>query len=78
MLPSVSERFHLTLPGNLAREPVIYTLGERFGLVTNIRRAGIEEDSGWVILEVDGPGPAISEALAWLEERGVHIDRIEG
>jgi prephenate dehydratase len=58
-------------------EPVIHTLGTRFGLVTTIRRANLEEGSGWVILEMDGSPGSISDALAWLAERGVQVDRID-
>lgn len=70
-------RFHLTLPGKLVEEPVIHTLGSRFGLVTTIRRANLEEGSGWVILEVDGSVEAIQEAVRWLLEQGVQVDRID-
>lgn len=70
-------RFHLTFPGHLMDEPVIHTLGTRFGLVTTIRRANLEEGSGWVILEMDGPDRSLREALAWLAERGVEADRID-
>jgi hypothetical protein len=69
-------RFHLTFPGRLADEPIIHTLGSRFDVVTTIRRANLEEGSGWVILEMDGPEGAVTEALAWLTEQGVQVDRI--
>jgi hypothetical protein len=46
--------------------------------VTNIRRANVEEKLGWVILEVDGTEEALAKAVAYLEERGVQVDRIDG
>ena len=70
-------RFHLTFPPRLVREPVIHTLGQRFGVVTNIRRANVDERSAWVILEIDGPGERVSDALAWLAEQDVQVERIE-
>ena len=70
-------RFHLTFPQRLVREPVIHTLGQRFGVVTNIRRANVDERSAWVILEIDGPGERVSDALAWLAEQDVQVERIE-
>jgi hypothetical protein len=70
-------RFHLTFPERLVREPVIHTLGQRFGVVTNIRRANVDERSAWVILEIDGPGERVSDALAWLAEQDVQVERIE-
>jgi L-aspartate semialdehyde sulfurtransferase ferredoxin len=70
-------RFHLTFPGDLVDEPVIHTLGDRFGLVTTIRRANLEEGSGWMILEIDGSEQSLRDALAWLAERGVEANRID-
>ncbi|MEW6058671.1 MAG: NIL domain-containing protein [Actinomycetota bacterium] len=70
-------RFHLTLPGHLADEPVIHRVGLNFGLSTNIRRANIEERHGWVILEMDGTDDAIAQAVAWLLEQGVQVSRLQ-
>jgi L-aspartate semialdehyde sulfurtransferase ferredoxin len=70
-------RFHLTFPERLVREPVIHTLGQRFGLVTNIRRANVDDRAAWVILEIDGPGDRLDAALSWLAEQGVQVERIE-
>ena len=71
-------RLHLTFPPELVQEPVVYTLGSRFGVVTNIRRANVEDRSAWMILDLDGPEEAVAEAVAWLGEQGVQVDRIEG
>ena len=70
-------RFHLTFPEHLINEPVIHRLGKEFGLVTNIRRANIEERQAWVILEMEGADRSIADAVSWLAEQGVHVDRIE-
>jgi ABC-type methionine transport system ATPase subunit len=70
-------RLHLTFPPDLVSEPVIQQVGTEFGLVTNIRRANIEERGGWVILEVDGDTDRVAAAVAWLAERGLQVDRIE-
>jgi ABC-type methionine transport system ATPase subunit len=70
-------RFHLTFPEHLISEPVIHRVGTEFGLVTNIRRANIEERFAWVILEMDGPEEAIARAVEWLASQGVQVDRIE-
>ena len=72
-----SARFHLTFPEHLISEPVIHRVGREFDLVTNIRRANIEEHHGWVILEVDGTDEAIAAAVSWLASQGVQVDRIE-
>jgi L-aspartate semialdehyde sulfurtransferase ferredoxin len=74
----MSPRFHLTLPGHLAEEPVIYRLGREFDVVTNIRRANIDDRLSWMILEITGAPDDIGSAVAWLEQRGIQVDRIEG
>jgi ABC-type methionine transport system ATPase subunit len=78
MDPVARGRFHLTFPENLVDQPVIYELGKRFEVVTNIRRANAEERFGWVILDLDGPDQAVEDAVAWLADRGVQINRIDG
>jgi hypothetical protein len=70
-------RFHLTLPERLADEPVIHTLGTRFDVVTNIRRASIEERTAWVILELEGQDERLEEAVRWLAEQDVQVERID-
>ena len=72
------QRLHLTFPEHLVQEPVIYTLGKQFDIVTNIRRANVEERIGWVILEVEGTEEALANAAGYLEDRGVQVDRIDG
>jgi ABC-type methionine transport system ATPase subunit len=69
-------RFHLTFPQHLIDEPLIYDVGREFDVVTNIRRANVEENVAWVIVELTGSEDEIGRAVAWLAERGVEIDRI--
>ena len=71
-----SARLHLTFPERLVEEPVIYTIGKRFDLVTNLRRANINERLAWAIIEVEGTTEAIAEAVAWLTEQGIQVDRV--
>jgi len=73
----VSARLHLTFPRHLSQEPVIYRVGKDFGLVTTIRKANIDDETGWVILEVDGDEREVARAAAWLSDQGIHVDRIE-
>ena len=71
-------RFHLTFPDHLISEPVIHRVGSEFDLVTNIRRANIEERQAWVILEMDGADADIARAVEWLGDQGLQVDRLEG
>jgi len=73
----VRGKLHLTFPERLINEPIIHRLGKDFDLVTNIRRANIDEGRAWVILELEGTEESIGKAVRWLAEQGVHVDRIE-
>ena len=48
------QRVKFTFEETLVKEPVIYELGHKFKIVTNIRRAEVGETLGWVVLELDG------------------------
>ncbi|HLF08712.1 MAG TPA: NIL domain-containing protein [Dehalococcoidia bacterium] len=71
-------RFKFTFPPQLIQEPLIYQLGQRFPVVTNIRRASVEENWGWVVLELEGLDEDIEHALDWLREKGVRVDPVVG
>lgn len=73
----ITRRVHLTFPENQVQEPVIYNMGREFNVVTNIRRANVEDSYGWVILELSGDEGALREALAYAEKLGVRVDPIE-
>ena len=59
-------------------EPVIYEIGQRFQIVTNIRRADVDRDEGWVLLELLGDSDELERGVAYLVDRGVRVDPAEG
>lgn len=71
-------RVRLTFGGELIKEPVIYELGHRFPIVTNIRRADVEEHRGWVHLELDGDEDALNAGIDWLRTKGVQVELVTG
>jgi L-aspartate semialdehyde sulfurtransferase ferredoxin len=71
-------RVKLSFSPALVTEPVIHELGTRFPVVTNIRRADVTREEGWVVLEVDGELDDIDRGLAYVAERGVRVDPVEG
>ncbi|HET9051450.1 MAG TPA: NIL domain-containing protein [Candidatus Dormibacteraeota bacterium] len=71
-------RVRLSFSPALVTEPVIHELGQRFPVVTNIRRADVTADQGWVVLELNGELDEIDRGLAWCEQRGVRVDPVEG
>ena len=58
--------------------PVIDMLSKRFNLVGNIRRADVQDHSGWVVLQLDGEQDDIDSGLKWVREQGVIVDPVEG
>jgi ABC-type methionine transport system ATPase subunit len=71
-------RVKFTFPPDLVTQPVIYNMGKQFHVVTNIRRANVTRDRGWVILEISGKDDEIERAIAWSKDQGVRVDPIEG
>ena len=69
-------QLHLTFPEHLERERTVSTLRTSFPLQVNIRRAGVEEQSAWFIVDVTGADDEIERAAAWLLDEGVQVDRI--
>ena len=67
-----------TFPQELIREPIIYNLSHQFKVVTNIRRADVSEDRGWVVLELDGEEKEIEKGIAWVTSKGVRVDPVIG
>ena len=72
------QRVKFTFPPDLITQPVIYNMGRQFEVVTNIRRANVTREQGWVILEVVGDDAEIERAIAWALDQGVRVDPIEG
>ena len=63
-----------TFPSELVTEPIIFNLGQQFNLTTNILRADVHEDKGWLVLEMDGEENDIEQGIAWVNSRGVRVD----
>ena len=74
----ISRRYIFTFPTKMVTEPVIYNLGKDFEIETNIRRADVREDTGWVILELKGTEEEIEKGLNWVSSKGVRVDSISG
>jgi ABC-type methionine transport system ATPase subunit len=72
-----SMKVHITFPENKIKEPVIYQLGQKYRVITNIRRADVTEKTGWVDLELTGDPKEIERAVEGLKKMGVKVDPIE-
>ncbi|TMF21168.1 MAG: FeS-binding protein [Chloroflexi bacterium] len=67
----------LTFPGETLNDPIIYRLGQEYKVVTNIRRADVAQDSGWVELDLDGEPAEVERALEYCRSRGIGVQRLE-
>ena len=47
----------------MVKEPVIYQMGKQFEIVTNIRRADVTRDQGWVLLEITGEAEELGRGV---------------
>ena len=73
-----TKRVKLTFPQDLIREPVIFTMAKKFDVMPNIRRAKVTESVGEVVLELEGAEKKLEEGIAYLKERGVKVEPLEG
>jgi ABC-type methionine transport system ATPase subunit len=71
------QRLWLMFPSKLIKEPLIWKLGQKFKVVTNIRQASVTDEIGIVCLELDGKREDIKAAIHWLEKLGVNVEPVE-
>jgi L-aspartate semialdehyde sulfurtransferase ferredoxin len=71
------ERYYLTYPRDLIKEPILYQLVKKFDLVFNIRGASVSDEIGLVAVEFEGTSEQIERALEWLRHTGVTVEPIE-
>lgn len=71
------QRFWLMYPSKLIQRPVIWELGHKFELVTNIRQVSVTDEIGITCLEMDGERGEIKKAVKWLERLGISVEPVE-
>ena len=72
-----TKRLWLTYPKKAIQRPVIYELGHKFKVATNIRQASVTEEVGIVSLELEGARDEIKRAIKWLEGLGIKVEPVE-
>ena len=71
-------KVRLTIPPEKITEPIIYNIGQQYRVVTNIRRANVTEESGWVVLEMQGTSEQLELAIDYLKSINVQVEPVEG
>ena len=70
-------RLWLMYPPRLIKEPLLWKLGQKFEVVTNVRQASVTDEIGIVSLELAGDRAQIKAAIKWLEKLGVSVEPVE-
>lgn len=70
-------RVYFTFPEKQIKEPVIYEIGQKFKVTTNLRSAGVNAGVGLVALEIDGEKSEIDKALKYAKDLGIKVTPIE-
>ena len=73
----MKEKFYLTYPPSLIKEPILYLLVKKFDIVTNVRGANVSNDMGLIALEIEGTQEQIDRAVEWLRGQGITVEPIE-
>ena len=71
------KRLWLMYPAKLITTPVIWQLGHKFKVVTNVRQASVTDEIGVVCLELEGQRADIKTAIKWLERKGIKVEPVE-
>jgi hypothetical protein len=72
-----NRRFWLTIPTKIVKRPIIWEVGHKFKLVTNIGQASVTPELGIVSLSLEGERVQMKKAIAWLEKLGVKVEPVE-
>ena len=71
-------RVTFTFAGKLVQEPVIWQLSQKFEVKTNIRRADVQDDLGWVTLELEGEEAVLQQGIEWVRSTGTEVELVTG
>ncbi|MGQ9696266.1 MAG: NIL domain-containing protein [Thermodesulfobacteriota bacterium] len=56
---------------------MIYQVGQKFRVITNIRQASVSEEIGLVALELEGEEGEIEKATKYMKRLGLKVESIE-
>jgi ABC-type methionine transport system ATPase subunit len=67
----------LNYPSTLLRVPIINQLIKQYDLTVNIMRAQIDNEKGWIEIQLAGNIQTIEDAIEWLRLQGVNVEFIK-
>ncbi len=71
-------KLKLIYPEEKIKEPILSKLCKTFDVDINIRKANVQENIGWLELEMTGDESEIENAIKWLQQQGVEVSPLEG
>lgn len=66
-----------TRTSDQVREPILYRVSRDYKVITNLRRAQITEDYGFVEIDIEGELEEVQRAVSWLHTTGLHVDALQ-
>lgn len=75
--PVQKTRLWLMYPPKLITDPVVWQVGTKFRVITNVRQASVTDEIGVVCLELQGERAEIKAAIKWLERIGIKVEPVE-
>ncbi|KJF17993.1 MULTISPECIES: NIL domain-containing protein [Acidithrix] len=70
------QRVKLIYPPGLVTQPVLAHLALDHRVMADIRRANVEDGTGWLVCELEGDAIDLTSGLAWLVEIGVEVESL--
>ncbi len=73
-----SMKLKLIYPEEKIKEPILSRMCKTFDIDINIRKANVQENIGWLELELIGKEEEIERAIDWLIKQGIEVSPLEG
>ena len=73
-----SMKLKLIYPEEKIKEPILSRMCKTFDVDINIRKANVQENIGWLELELMGNEEEIEKAIDWLVKQGIEVSPLEG
>jgi L-aspartate semialdehyde sulfurtransferase ferredoxin len=70
-------RLWLMYPAKLITRPIIWEIGQKFPVITNVRQVSVTDEIGIVSLELEGKREDIKATIKWLEKAGIKVEPVE-
>lgn len=70
-------KYYLTFCKETIKRPLIYDIGQKFKVITNIRQATVSDELGLMAVEITGDETEVEKAVSYLQENGVQVEPLD-